>query len=1120
MTIVDAAGRAHAIDPTRSFCVSAPAGSGKTELLIQRYLQLLSRVQAPEQVLAITFTRKAAAEMRARVVEALQGAADGEPCDNSHQQTTRKLAERALAADARGGWHLVRDISRLNIKTIDSFCGGLTRQMPVLSEFGGQANLLDDAGELYAEAVVELFRQVDSEHPVATDLRALMRHFDNNWERLQSLLVAMLARRDQWRGYIGVHHAPDESEAYLRDTVELLVHGELQLLSRALAPYQAQLLDLQQYAARSLGETSPVEFPTCDPGDVASWRALRNLLLTREGTWRKSISVTIGFPPGKGEPQERKDQLKTLIAELAGIEGLEQMLADVNFLPEIVPDSTSWQLLVHLSRLLPVLAAQLLLVFQKHGAVDHSQVTLSALQALGDDESPTELALRLDYQIEHILVDEFQDTAINQYELLRLLTRGWGQHNDVNPEAPRTMMIVGDGMQSIYGFRGANVGLFLKAREQGFNGVCLEHLNLLSNFRSDEGVVDWVNETFAWAFPARDDINRGRVSYTPATAVRPPALAGAVQMHGFHGEFAREQEIALVCKQIAAACADTDCTSVAVLGRSRGHLQPIIAGLKQQAIPYIAADMDSLERSPLVADLLTLCRALANGADRLAWMALLRAPWCALVLADLLKLAAWGESPRDTPVLDALADEALRQSLSTDGRSRVEAVLPVLQQARDKRDRLGLRVWLEQTWLGLSGPAIAPDRAALADAEAFFQLLEQADREGVGLDIEWLERRLARQYMSGGEPGSKVQLMTLHKAKGLEFDCVIIPQLARPTRPDDRELLLWDEHTGPEGDRSFLLAADDHSERGAPTLYNYLDQQRKEKSLLEGTRLLYVGATRAIRQLVLTASLSVDEKKGEFRRPPARCLLSPIWETFAQQMTVHEPEMVQTTTEATATRAKLLRLERPAVPAVQSPPIVAEVATGANIPLRPDNHRERCIGTVVHLALDELSRRSVLPDAVGRSDRQLWRLALARLGLWGEALEASLHAVLLSLDTTLKPGGAGRWILAGDHPHWRSEWALTRLDSTGRIQDLVVDRCFVDGESGIRWIVDYKTSQPDQGEPVEDFFARESAVYREQLQRYREAVSELCGEPIACALYFTVLGHLHHLGELDLPARE
>jgi ATP-dependent helicase/nuclease subunit A len=1118
MSVIDAAQRARAIDPLTSFCVSAPAGSGKTELLIQRYLRLLSRVERPEQVLAITFTRKAAAEMRERVVEALQAAKLQEPCHSEHEQVTRNLAQQALEADAREGWHLVRDISRLNIKTIDSFCGGLTRQMPVLSAFGGQAMLLDDAGELYARAVEELFSYIETDDPIAEDISALMLHFDNNWERLQKLLMATLARREQWRHYVGVHHVPEESEAYLVATVEGLVREELTTLEDRLAPYHAELLDLWRYVADNLGEAAPGGFPGCDPADIAAWRSLRNMLVTNNGTWRKSLNKNMGFPAGKGVAAERKEQLKAILVELAELDGLEQLVADITVLPEINTGSQSWRLLLHLSRLLPVLAAQLLLVFSREGAVDHNQVALSALQALGEDEAPTELALRLDYQIEHILVDEFQDTAINQYELVHALTRGWGQHNDVNPNAPRTVMIVGDGMQSIYGFRGANVGLFLKARLEGFNGVLLEALQLRCNFRSDPGVVDWVNDSFSAAFPAEHDVNRGRVSYSPSTAVRPAASEAAVSLHAFHGDDAVTQELGFVCREIANAYANTKLESIAVLGRSRSHLQGIIAGLQQLSVPYSAAAMESLAQSVVVADLLTLCRALASDADRLAWMALLRAPWCGLCLADLLQVARWGATPRFTAVWQAVIEPGLRHTLSDIGRHQLEAILPVLQRARLKRDRLGLRAWIEQTWLALGGAAAATDLTVLADAESFFQLLEQAEQEGLGLDINWLERRLERQFMAGGEPGSKVQIMTLHKAKGLEFDCVFIPQLARASRSDDRELLLWDEHSSPDSERIFLLAMDDNCARGEPTLYNYLAKLRKDKSTLEGTRLLYVGATRAVRKLVLSASLKEDERSGELRPPPARSLLNPIWDSFQKTMQVHEPEVPEAANDTAVPGTRLLRLEQSHDTHPARTEVLSEEAPGANIPARPVNHRERSVGTVVHLALEELSLRDNLPTSIEGGDSQRWRSALAKSGLWGSALDDAQAAVERSLGTTLAPDSPGRWVLSQQHQQARSEWALTWLNpGTGRCEDLVIDRTFVDVEDGVRWLIDYKNSEPEVGEALDDFLARQELDYAEQLLRYRGVLRALSGEPICCALFFTALGQLHHIKSLDLP---
>ena len=131
MTASDHSVRREAIDPTRSFCVSAPAGSGKTELLTQRLLALLARVDRPEQVLAITFTRKAASEMALRVMEKLDQARENVPVTAEHERQTRALALAVIDHAAHKHWRL--DDTTLNIRTIDSFCHELTRQMPILS---------------------------------------------------------------------------------------------------------------------------------------------------------------------------------------------------------------------------------------------------------------------------------------------------------------------------------------------------------------------------------------------------------------------------------------------------------------------------------------------------------------------------------------------------------------------------------------------------------------------------------------------------------------------------------------------------------------------------------------------------------------------------------------------------------------------------------------------------------------------------------------------------------------------------------------------------------------------------------------------------------------------------
>tara|TARA_R110002110_G_scaffold213154_3_gene426290 strand:+ start:22036 stop:24789 length:2754 start_codon:yes stop_codon:yes gene_type:complete len=903
MTISDAWQRERALDTTGSFCVSAPAGSGKTELLIQRYLALLSRVAQPEQVLAITFTRKAAAEMRDRVVAALAAAAAGEPVAGSHEQRTRELAEAALTHGGQQGWQLLRDTARFNIRTIDGFCHALTRQMPILSRFGGQASAVDDARELYQEAVAGLFRLLEEGHPVAADLEALLLHFGNDWLSLQGLLSALLARREQWQDYVSLRHDPAWAEAVLRDTLEHLVRDRLRRLVAALMPVAGELNALRAYAAAQLGQPPPGDLSATSTASLPAWRGLARLLLKTDGHWRSRVDKRQGFPaagvPAAGAPageesaRDWKERMQALLARLAGEESLRRDLLDLAVLPATDPDDHGWQLLLHLFHVLPVLAAQLLLVFQQRGQVDHTQIALYALQALGEDEAPTDLALRLDYRLEHLLVDEFQDTAINQYRLLQRLTRGWGEHNAQQPERPHTLLLVGDGMQSIYGFRDANVGLFLRARDEGFNGVIPEYLVLGSNFRSRAGIVDWVNAVFRQAFPATDDIARGEVRFTPAVATRAAAAGPAVALEVIADEPGPGalREAGLLGERIAASLARAPDTSVAVLARSRAQLQPVLAALRRAGISYNAQDIDSLARNPVVADLFTLCRALANPADRVAWMALLRAPWCGLEPADLLRVAQFGTSPFPAPVASALQAPTLLAQLSVDGRRRVAPLAAALAESRQRRDRRGLRVWVELLWEQLGGPACAGSETDLHNADRFLQLLEQADSEGRGLDLPWLQRRLGGLYARSGEAAARVQVMTLHKAKGLEFDHVFMPGLAGRARADERPALLWDDYTDADGERRFLLATDDHSERDSPGVYNTLLRIRRHKSRVENARLLYVGATRAIRTLTLSAVLAPDPATDSgVRAPSVDALLASIWDAVAPQARVHRVE--------------------------------------------------------------------------------------------------------------------------------------------------------------------------------------------------------------------------------------
>src|SRR5439155_10604308 len=203
--IPDAARRERALDPARSCIVQAPAGSGKTELLIQRFLALLARVERPEEIAAITFTIKAAGERRHRIVEALRLARAGAHAATAHEARTRELARAVLARNDALGWKLEESAERLRVQTIDALCASLTRQMPVLSGFGAQPETIEDAGALYVEAARNLLAALEDPGDLAAgDIAQLLRHVDNNAATAEQLLAGMLEQRDHWIRTLGL----------------------------------------------------------------------------------------------------------------------------------------------------------------------------------------------------------------------------------------------------------------------------------------------------------------------------------------------------------------------------------------------------------------------------------------------------------------------------------------------------------------------------------------------------------------------------------------------------------------------------------------------------------------------------------------------------------------------------------------------------------------------------------------------------------------------------------------------------------------------------------------------------------------------------------------------------
>ena len=182
--------RNQSLNPRQSFIVEAPAGSGKTELLIQRYLKLLGGVSQPEEILAMTFTRKAAGEMKGRIIEALNLAQDVFPPKKEPNKTTWNLAQIALERNKKFGWRLLENPARLRVVTIDSFCSFLTKRTPLLSKMGGPTEIQENIQDLYANTAKQILSKIESDdYQYAELVRALLKHLDNDKKTLSLIHI-------------------------------------------------------------------------------------------------------------------------------------------------------------------------------------------------------------------------------------------------------------------------------------------------------------------------------------------------------------------------------------------------------------------------------------------------------------------------------------------------------------------------------------------------------------------------------------------------------------------------------------------------------------------------------------------------------------------------------------------------------------------------------------------------------------------------------------------------------------------------------------------------------------------------------------------------------------------
>ncbi len=1038
-TIQDHAQRERALCVTGSFMVHAPAGSGKTDLLVKRYVALLATVKDPEEIVAITFTKKAAFEMKERVLKTLEGR-------NSS----------ILPA-------------RLRILTIDALCAKLARSMPLMSELGDLPNITKDPMLLYQKAARALLQ----DEPWSDALWVLARHMQNRLALLEELFAQMLSTREQWLAVLMAargQHREKALRAFLEGSMAQLREEALESFYLH-CPRESEVW--REMNALWMFVSSQQAQQEHD--EISHIQNIAALCLTKTGQLRKTVDKRSGF--GTDSP-EMKTRMKALLEALSVNESLVERLQYISDLPPSEYADQDWAVVEALLEVLPLLVSHLQVIFLEKSEVDFSEIALRALHAMGEEDSPTELALMLDYQIRHILVDEFQDTSPIQFKLLESLVRGW------EPQDGRTLFLVGDPMQSIYRFRQADVRLFHEAMKNGVGGVRLESLYLVSNFRSSPEIVTWVNQVFQrTAVPVKQF--SGEILWTE---VRETAQV-------------RSSEALEMIHKIKKIREDNPGDSIAILGRSRRQVSDILAELLMHQIPAEAVDMQNLSEALIIRDLCSLLYAFSDETDKLSWMALLRSPWSGLSLEGLLLFSKALSAEKNAGVscieiLKKLSREPLIQD------SRVALLIEIYENACLQKIDLPLVLWLHQAFEGLGGAGGLLDPKEVLAIEQFFRLLEEFSPWALP-DRSLLEYALLQRFIRAESEVNSVQVMTIHKSKGLEFDHVFVPKLHRLSARDDLSLLLFEERLTSQGWR--MLMAPIKSPQGeSSALYRYLYREEQARAEAENLRVLYVAATRA--KKTLNFSFTVNEKAGESAekaefKPIRGSFLSYLW-PWAEGACMSAQHMTQS---LSAKKNQWHRIA-PAAATLQTKKL--DINSPINMEMEKEdlNHpefpvletlKDRAIGTITHRYLKYFSDlqenspekthffshpeglKTIYPDPI--------KAQLRDLGVsLPEDLESSMQKILEALIKTLH-SPTGQWLLS-HHPEAQSEFRIVHRQGN-LVNFYVVDRTFA--SENVRVIMDYKIAELLPSESIEDFFERLKMTYSPQLNRYATLMREM-----------------------------
>ena len=1105
INLTDENERLSALNTHCSHHVEAPAGSGKTLLLTMRFLKLLGQVSHPGEIIALTFTDKAAGEMRGRIIRILNMAQNDETPESPLDEALLKLAGDAISRH-RQYKDIFTSADVLNIMTFHSFCLYMVKRAPLQAGIAPDCKIMDEEIQptLMDEALQSvrdrLFSSPKGEIKRAALENRLLYH-NNNWLSISEELKEIVRRRDHFEDLIREvrFHGLTSLPSTLNKRLQTFIEKNLNYL---LEEFSSSNLGArwEEFADHLSSKGAEVDgLPSLLPGssweELPGWQAIAERILIKNGRPKKKFGPSNGF---------YSNFKKTTWAELIG--GLPENVARV--LHETRNHPIKGDTIADIGALSDfiILAAEVISEYEaicrKRHIIDFIGLEQSALRLL-NEENPSDIHLYLDYRIRHLLVDEFQDTNRNQWELIKRLCSGWA------PDDGRTIFIVGDPKQSIYAFRNAEVRLFIEAKSgiplPGQGKLPLDTHLLKTNFRSTEELIEWVNLLFGNKVMVNPDTNADEVPFNPSVPARDGREKTVISLNLFFDEDtdrAKDNEARWLAQRVKRTLDETGGNkSIAILLFTRNRIHKYLTALKEAHIPVQVQEGLSLTERPEIMHLMQMVRLIARPHDDLAWASLLRSPWSWFDVKILQETAmqdcdSWVEKIR----------------LMANTHPEMNLLLKAVDQTllRAGRDSLGKIV--KTFWEDLDGPGITAylyGMAGVANCRRFFEILEDAEE---GIPLETLNR-IEIIFDSLYEPvdpttsRSQVQMMTIHRAKGLEFDCVFLPfmdyrPLASGSKMPPPYLL---ERMPGAGDKHLIaMGKDRRTEEPTPT-YRLLDKLRKERTWGEAKRTFYVAATRARHALIMSG---VVKSKDEAIFAPDKSILN--WVMDYENLNGRDPTEIKNNTASITVnpttdspspedRGMDLILPEPLPVIPERTPYVVKSPSL----LKSDPDEGESSGSARGIITHRILHTSII------GEKPPTESAIVK-ALYTEGLPVDLAAymapeIMKEVTSTLSDPFITR-LIDKSNPIVRSEWAIEDRPKNRHIRSGIIDLAVFDGSDW--WIVDFKTSRPAKIDSVEEFISREEELYMPQLEAYRsmlENVESVSKSIIHIGIYLTAL---------------